>query len=522
MSQSLEPHGRQMEYIQLSDLELLELRDIRQHVVDDIADRIAESEYNPARPMRVVPDGNSYQVVDGNHRLSALRQLDDVSGSKPIPCVVEPEDADVYALSHASNQDEDTYAEEDLFDHLDFIADLRGEHTQAEIAERLGWSRDKVAKHSQLLNEIVTDVLVLARGHQSGRVTGNVTNVTFTEYWFRTSGLYELNRDGVDEYALPSEDEPKHAQVRVMEWFVHEKNCGNGRGGGQISSKVEKVKDRCEQLELLEEKSNVPPENERYQDIKEEVVNGAYTKHALKSAIENLNADAKDTAAFGVDSLEALADLDDNSIDCVVTDPPYGVDFVSHEDSGTHEYGVELGEYIQLLHRTCEELERVCKDNAHIYIFFAIKNQAITKTILSEFFDVIETPLVWYKNNGSPSKSKEGYEKRYAQYYEPIFFCRMSNGNSRRICQEGEQRPNVLEYDRPKQGRRHHDSQKPRALLKHLIENSTGVSETVLDPFAGSGSTLLAAKESGRHYKGFEISEDPEAEFKKQIREVEQ
>ena len=73
--------------------------------------------------------------------------------------------------------------------------DLRDDHTQAEIAKRLGWSESKVKQYSALLSRIVTDVLEFARSHQEGRVTDEVTSVTFTEYWFRTSGLYDLNRD---------------------------------------------------------------------------------------------------------------------------------------------------------------------------------------------------------------------------------------------------------------------------------------------------------------------------------------
>jgi len=173
--------NRQLEYIPLRELEVLELRDIREHVVEDIAERIRDSEYNPARPMRVVPEGENYAVVDGNHRLTALRQLDIVSENKPIPCVVEPESVDVYAVSHASNQDEDTYAQEDLFDHLDFVADLRDDHTQAEIADKLNWSTSKVENYSALLNQILTEVLNLAESHQSGRVSSDLTSVRFTE-----------------------------------------------------------------------------------------------------------------------------------------------------------------------------------------------------------------------------------------------------------------------------------------------------------------------------------------------------
>ena len=77
--------------------------------------------------------------------------------------------------------------------------DLRGEHTQAEIAERLGWSESKVKQYSALLGKVVTGVLELAQSHQEGRVTSEVTSVTFSEYWFRTSG----RRSSAGVVALP-------------------------------------------------------------------------------------------------------------------------------------------------------------------------------------------------------------------------------------------------------------------------------------------------------------------------------
>lgn len=58
-------------------------------------------------------------------------------------------------------------------------------HTQQEIGERIGWSREKVAYHQAVLDKIVTAVLENARKHQEGRVTSDVTTVTnFTEGWF--------------------------------------------------------------------------------------------------------------------------------------------------------------------------------------------------------------------------------------------------------------------------------------------------------------------------------------------------
>lgn len=49
---------------------------------------------------------------------------------------------------------------------------------------------------------------------------------------------------------------------------------------------------------------------------------------------------------------------------------------------------------------------------------------------------------------------------------------------------------------------------KPLELMKALIELTTQEKQVVLDPFAGSGTTLLAAKELGRKYIGFEMEDD--------------
>ena len=53
-----------------------------------------------------------------------------------------------------------------------------------------------------------------------------------------------------------------------------------------------------------------------------------------------------------------------------------------------------------------------------------------------------------------------------------------------------------------------HVAQKPIKLLRALIEMTTIPGQVVLDPFCGSGSTLVAAKSAGRHYLGFEIDAD--------------
>jgi site-specific DNA-methyltransferase (adenine-specific) len=510
--------NRQLEYLPVGELELLELRDVRNHVVDEIVERIEETEYNPARPMRVVEadDRNSYDVIDGNHRLSALRESGQISDEKLIPCVVEPDDVDVYKLAHDSNQDEKTFAKEDLFDHLDYISQLRDENTQSEIAETMGWSRTMVADHQALLNNIVAGVLDLARSHQTGRETQNVSGETnqsfaFTEYWFRTSGLYDLNRDGVDSW------DGTHAQMRVMDWFVNSERCDASKAA--LNREVEDTLEICEQLELVNEELNPGVDDEKKAELRDEVTAGSYTYETLEGAIKNANNKAKDRAEFGTGAISGLQSLESDTIDCVVTDPPYGVDYESHRDTDRESFPDGEQETMRLLDDTFEELERVCKANAHVYVFFSMRRHEKIKSVAERHFDVQEVPLIWTKNNHVPTQNAErGFEKMYAQKYETILLCRIEGGTTRKL--NGGTCPNVLNHGRPSGKERYHDAQKPRSLLTELIENSTGKQETVLDPFAGSGSTLLAAAEANRHYIGFEQSEKYSSRFKKEMREV--
>jgi ParB-like chromosome segregation protein Spo0J len=173
----------------VEELSAFEIRDIRIDVLEKLKDRISKG-YNPARPLTVVKTDNKYIVADGNHRLRVLQEL----GIKSVPCVIY-EDVDPYKLAVAGNMDEDTYAPMDLFDWLDIIDKLRNEGlTQAQIGERIGWSRGQISQYLVLLEKIATNILILAKKYQKGRVAENATFVSFnfTEGWFRTSGLYDL------------------------------------------------------------------------------------------------------------------------------------------------------------------------------------------------------------------------------------------------------------------------------------------------------------------------------------------
>ena len=75
----------------------------------------------------------------------------------------------------------------------------------------------------------------------------------------------------------------------------------------------------------------------------------------------------------------------------------------------------------------------------------------------------------------------------------------------------------MIQFQAPKGKSRTHPTQKPVGLIKELVRLTTREGDIVLDPFMGSGTTGVVCKALGRHYIGFEISEEYCALAKKRI-----
>ena len=480
--------------LKVDELEPFMLRELRKTVLAKLEERIREW-YNSAKPLSVVHLNGKYIVVDGNHRLEIIKKL----GIEEVPCAIYCDVDNLYKLSVDSNLDEDTYAPLDLFDWLAIIRKLREEgKTQQEIADTLGWSREKVKNYVAVLDKVGTQILEIAKKYQVGRVPQDGTNVptfNFTEGWFRNSGIYEL--------------EPEF-QLEFIKWFCEEKRCKVAKS--LLKEKIITLKDIQEQLKIIEEKLSPDIDKAKVEELIEAVRRGEYTTDRLLKVIDKLNEGTKNRALFGVDALEELKKLDDGCVDCVVTDPPWGVEFKSARETENPDYDVSLEEILPYLDKVFAETQRVCKDNAHIYVFFPTMYYTEYRAMLEKYFDVDPIPLIWVKNNHNPCD----YKRRYAQMYETIFFCKMPNGDLRKL--NNSVSPNVLRYSKPTN--KIHDSQKPVELLEYLIKNSTAKGETVLDMFAGSGSTLIAAYKSGRYFIGFEKDKSYESKFRRWFREV--
>lgn len=202
------------------------------------------------------------------------------------------------------------------------------------------------------------------------------------------------------------------------------------------------------------------------------------------------------------DCFEVLPHLERESVHLLVADPPYGQDFQSNRrqeplarivgDDGSLDVAGALG-------LACRSLRR----GRHAYVFGpsdAVRGTPLTATV----------PLVWDKMlNGTGDLSlPRGLS------HEAITFCVYEPSRVNRTKGYGRlaarvRQGSVIRCQRVQgaaTGR--HPNEKPVMLLRQLIESSSVMGETILDPFAGSGSTLEAAILEGRRAIGIEIDEN--------------
>ena len=199
---------------------------------------------------------------------------------------------------------------------------------------------------------------------------------------------------------------------------------------------------------------------------------------------ETVNMKESPHRIFCADALTRLKQFHAEQFDLLLTDPPYGV--------AAHAFGSQAGiahNYndsaidFQALHETlAEESFRLCKKEAHAYVFCDINFFPQLSAIFSlAGWEVWPRPLIWSKRNGMLARPEHG--PRYT--YETILFA--SKGNKKVTAV----RPDVLDYGQVQE--QIHAAEKPVELLRDLIRRSCRPGDSVLDPFAGSGSCLEAA-----------------------------
>lgn len=231
------------------------------------------------------------------------------------------------------------------------------------------------------------------------------------------------------------------------------------------------------------------------------------------------------SALFQGDALELLAKIRPESVDCIWTDPPY---FLSNDgvtnvggrrvsvNKGAWDSSAGVDEDHAFNLRWLDACRRVLRPTGTIWVTGTIHVYLSVGMAMRQLGFRILNDIIWEKPNPPPNlgtrcfthstevllwaaKAPRGSNHRYAFNYAEM---KAENG--------GRQMKSVWRF--PSAGRderRHgrHPTQKPVALIDRCIRASTNPGDTVLDPFAGTASTGVAALMNGRHFLG--IEQDP-------------
>jgi adenine-specific DNA-methyltransferase len=188
------------------------------------------------------------------------------------------------------------------------------------------------------------------------------------------------------------------------------------------------------------------------------------------------------------DCVEVMQELPDASVDCVVTDPPYLVNYKSSDGRG---YRNDDPTDTSWLVPAFAQMYRVLKWDSFCVSFYGFtKAEAFLAAWRQCGFDIVGQ-LIWVKKYPSSEK--------FVRYYHEQAYL-LAKGRPRKPRYR---LPSVLEWRYT--GNELHPTQKPVMTILPLVMAFSEQGDLVLDPFAGSGSTAVAAQQLGRRYIGIEL-----------------
>lgn len=261
----------------------------------------------------------------------------------------------------------------------------------------------------------------------------------------------------------------------------------------------------------------------------------------------------ENSKVYNEDCLRGLKNIEDGSVDMIYLDPPF---FTQRKQKLSNKEGnvycfndnwKNINEYISFLKTRLLEIRRVLKDTGSVFVHCDKAASHYIRCVLDEVFgyDMFQSEIIWTYKRWSNSKKglldahqniyfysktkKFKFNFKYTNYssttnLDQIYQDRIRNENGKTVYKLDENGNAVstnekkgvplsdtwdIPYLNPKAKERcGYPTQKPLNLLERIIEISTDENDLVIDPFCGSGTTLVAAKRLHRQFIGFDISQE--------------
>ena len=201
---------------------------------------------------------------------------------------------------------------------------------------------------------------------------------------------------------------------------------------------------------------------------------------------------------YNADCFDVMKTLPDNSVDCIITDPPYGINFTKKYKSGSkklvqNDDGFSVMFFIDEI---LTEYKRILKDNSGIYIFTRFDVFPYWWIKIKNYFDA-KNHIVWDKG-GFGMGDLTG---NYAYVYESLIFATKG-----KHILNGGRMSNVWRIKKCRQD--FHETQKPVEIIDTILEKSTKENDVIFDPYSGSATTAISAIKNNRQFIGCEYNKE--------------
>lgn len=455
--------------------------------IDRLAQRLSRNGFEITRALWVCKNGNGYEVFAGGNRLEAAKR----AGLKKVPIVLHEgaTEADIVRLADEDNENDEYHnkvSPVDVWAHYAYLDSLGW--TQEQIAEAKGVNRVMVSyrlKLSRLPDKVkgyVSQGLV-SEGHLTEIAQLSVD--LHLQYWLTDESAWvELITKSKGKTVKDTREEAGkwksfiklaqdyHAQLD-LHWqlaFVQQlvKSKARSRAEVQIAYNqvVRLMTDgaRRKEEELARQQSQAEAERIRLEREQER-----------NARIEAILADIHQG-----DFREVCKQIPDNSVDVIITDPPYPE------------------EYLPLYEALAQEAARILKPGGSLVVMCG-------QSYLPQIFCLMSSHLTyhWTLTYLTPGgQSPQIWPRKINTFWKPVLWFVKGE-------YQGDWHGDVIKSDVNDNDKRFHDWGQSESGMRRLVENFSQPGETVLDPFCGGGTTGLVAIEAGRLFVG--IDSDPES-----------
>jgi site-specific DNA-methyltransferase (adenine-specific) len=222
------------------------------------------------------------------------------------------------------------------------------------------------------------------------------------------------------------------------------------------------------------------------------------------------------------DCLEVMEEMEEDSVDLIIADPPYNLSHgndMNWEEKQWNQVNENwdsftVEDYFSFTENWIKESKGVLSNGGTIFVFGSYHNIGFVNVTFQRTGIQMLNEIIWYKRNAFPniacSRLTASHENilwasvgdDYTFNYEQI---KEQKWSSDAFDEHNTQVRTVWNIPNNKEEKKwEHPTQKPRSVIDRLIIMASAEDDVILDPFAGSGTTLASAKSHGRDYIGIE------------------